>query len=58
MDRGYQHSVTEKLLSEINKNSWKLEIFAPETKQQGRKRMLPFVTQHQPVVPLLSTIIL
>ena len=58
MDRGYQHSVTEKLLSEINKNSWKLEIFAPETKQQGRKRMLPFVTQYQPVVPLLSTIIL
>ena len=45
MDRGYRHSVTEKLLSEINKThrNWKSSLLKQNSKEE--KEMLPFVTQ-------------
>ena len=56
MNRGYQHSVTEKLLSEINKThrNWKSSLLKQNSKEE--KEMLSFVTQYQPLVPLVSTI--
>ena len=40
MDRGYQHSVTEKLLSEINKThtNWKSSLLKQNSKEE--KEML------------------
>ena len=54
MDRGYQHSVTEKLLSEINKThrNWKSSLLKPNSKEE--KEMLPFVTQYQPLVSTIE----
>ena len=54
MDRGYQHSLTSKLLSEISKlkthRNWKSSLLKQNRKEE--RDMLSFVTQYQP----LSTI--
>ena len=53
MDRGYQHSLTEKLLSEINKTrrNWKSSLLKQNGKEE--KEISPFVTQYQPLLSKL-----
>ena len=53
MDRGYQHSLTEELLSEINKTrrNWKSSLLEQNGKEE--KEISPFVTQYQPLVSKL-----
>ena len=50
MDTGYHHSLTEKLLSGINKThgNWKSSLLKQKGKEE--KEILPFVTQYQPLV--------
>ena len=50
MDRGYQHNLKEKLLSEIYKTNrnWNFAILKQNSREQ--KEMLPFVTQYQSLV--------
>ena len=50
MDRGYQHNLKTKLLSEINEThrNWKSALLKQKSKQE--KEMLSFVTQYQPLV--------
>ena len=51
MDRGYQHSLTSKLLSEISKlkthRNWKSSLLKQNSKEE--RDTLPFVTQYQPL---------
>ena len=54
MDRGYQHNLKKQIAIKNRWNSQKLEVGAPETKQQGRKKMLSFVTQYHPLVSTLK----
>ena len=56
MDRGYQNNLKTKLLSEINETqrNWKSALLKQNSKEE--KEMLSFVTQYQPLVPLVSTI--
>ena len=42
MDRGYQHNLKKKIAIRNKWTSQKLEVRAPETKQQGRKRNVVF----------------
>ena len=50
MDRGYQHNLKKKLLSEINEThrNWKSALLKQNSKEE--KEMLSFVTQYQPLV--------
>ena len=50
MDRGYQHNLKTKLLSEINETqrNWKSALLKQKSKQE--KEMLSFVIQYQPLV--------
>ena len=50
MDRGYQHNLKEKLLSEICKThrNWNFAILKQNSKEG--KEMLPFLTQYQSLV--------
>ena len=50
MDRGYQHNLKTKLLSEINEThrNWKSAVLKQKSKQE--KEMLSFVIQYQPLV--------
>ena len=50
MDRGYQHNLKKKIAISNKWNSQKLQVRAPETKQQGRKRNVVF----RDTIPLLS----
>ena len=53
MDRGYQHYLKKKLLSEINEThrNWKSSLLKQNIKEE--KEMLSFVTQYQPLVSTL-----
>ena len=50
MNRGYQHNLKEKLLSEINEThrNWKSALLKQYSEEENE--MLPFVTQYQPLV--------
>ena len=50
MNRGYQHNLKTKLLSEINetRRNWKSALLKQNSKEE--KEMLSFVTQNQPLV--------
>ena len=50
MNRGYQHNLKTKLLSEINEThrNWKSALLKQNGKEE--KEMLSFVTQNQPLV--------
>ena len=50
MNRGYQHNLKTKLLSEINKThrNWESALLKQNSKEE--KEMLSFVTQNQPLV--------
>ena len=50
MNRGYQHNLKTKLLSEINEThrNWKSALLKQNSKEE--KEMLSFVTQNQPLV--------
>ena len=50
MDRGYQHNLKDKLQSEINETHRNRSPRSWNKTEQGRKEMLPFVTQYQPLV--------
>ena len=54
MDRGYQHNLTEKLPSEINKTqrNWKSSLLKQNSKKE--KKVLPFATQCQPLVSTIK----
>ena len=54
MDRGYQHNLNEKLLSEINEThrKWKSALLKQNSKEE--KEMLSFVTQYHPLVSTLK----
>ena len=50
MNRGYQHNLKTKLLSEINEThrNWKSALLKQSSKEE--REMLSFVTQNQPLV--------
>ena len=50
MDRGYQHNLKTKFLSEINEThrNWKSALLKQNSKEE--KETLSFVTQNQPLV--------
>ena len=52
-DRGYPDNLSENTLSEIKFSE---RISAPQNKQKTRKRILPFVTEHQSSVLNLKNI--
>ena len=55
MDRGYQHNLKKKLLSEINEThrNWKSALLKQNGKEE-KAELLSFVTQYQPLVSTLK----